>query len=307
MFKFLKSIFFDERGEEETVTGTETDTPPLDTENKDQGPADEGKEAPPQPKYGEFGDTPTVEQIYEALTKTKTDLTNFTKKSGMTEKNLATLRKTLEGHGIRPVQDEDGQVRLEVIDQKPKTERKTRFTKDHEALFDQEVLEAVRNLIQDTFDESLETREKTLRERYQRTRAINSVREQTVNLMFEYFPQLDGKWEGEDEDAKPTNKDFDAIFHKRAEEIWKEKYHRDPRGELIGALEAAKELNILPKQIAKAKEEGYNEAKTEKKILGSPGGGSKPAGGGKTLSKAEYLKLPSEERDKYDKEKVLGG
>jgi uncharacterized membrane protein YebE (DUF533 family) len=116
--------------------------------------------------------------------------------------------------------------------------------------------------------------------------------------MLSYFPQLQAKF---DSAGKPTNPDFNQTFYDRATEIWQEKYSSDPRGELLAALTAAKELNILPQLINQARADGVKAGKENKKIL-SPvqGSGQKAAVNYSGITKEEYFKLSPEERIKAD-------
>ena len=267
----------------------------VDNGEGDAGQAGDGSQV--TPKFGEFGDDPNeaATKLFEAFTKQKGDFDNFKTKSGLTERNLGTLRKTLEASGIKAVEDENGQIRLEVAN---KAEKKTRFTDEHAKMFDVKVLEGMRLLVQDMFDEQYEGRERTTQEQRQKMQQFMSEKQEVEELMTSYFPQLESK----SVDGKPTNPQFSQAFYDRATEIWETDYRKNPLKQLSAALRAAKELNIIPQMIQAAKKEGIKIGKDGKKILGPVGGSGAGAGAGsmRELSKDEYLKLSPEDRIKYD-------
>jgi hypothetical protein len=242
-----------------------------------------------KPLFGEFGDDPiaAAPKMFETLSRLTGDFDNFKSKAGNTEKNLATLRKTLETSGIRI--NETGQ--LELI--KPQgQEKKVRFTPDHQKLFDQSVLEAIRNLFQDMFEDSYGERERMSQEKQQQVKRFMSEAQEVEELMLDYFPQLK---EGDS---------FNQAFYDRATQIWEEQYGKNRLKQLSAALRAAKELNIIPQQIAAAKKEGFIKGKENKRILAPVGGSGGPAGGGgggKVLSREEYLALTPDKKTEYDK------
>jgi len=295
IWKLLWILVCDQRGE---------DPPAGDPGAGDPGAGDPGEIDPAtglpgkgveppvgEPKFGEFGDDPSeaAGKLFEAFTKQKGDFENFKTKSGLTERNLGTLRQTLEASGIRAVQDENGQIRLEVA--KP-ADRKVRFTDEHGKLFDKPVLEAMRLLMQDIAEEHYEGRERTTQEKREQMQKFMSEKAEVEELMMGYFPQLDSK-----------DPNFNQAFFDRATEIWEQQYGKNLLKQLSAALRAAQELKIVPQMIAAAKKEGVKIGKDGKKILGPVGGGGGPAGGGamRKLSKEEYLALKTDdERRKYD-------
>jgi hypothetical protein len=206
------------------------------------------------------------------------------------------LRKALESHGIKAVEDETGQIRLEAAQ---KAERKSRFTDEHKSLFDPKVLESMKLLVQDLFDEQYEGRERMTQEQKQKMQQFISEKSEVEELMMSYFPQLDGQFK----DGKPTNENFNKAFYDRATEIWTEQYGKNPLKQLSAALRAAKELNIIPQMIQAAKKEGVEIGKAGKKILAPVSGtGVASSGGGfRKLSQAEYLALSPDKRVEYDK------
>jgi hypothetical protein len=296
MWKWLLVILQDERGEEPNPV--EPTVPVEPSEPAEPAEPTEPTE-PVTPKFGEFGDDPNeaATKLFEAFTKQKGDFDNFKTKSGLTERNLGSLRKTLETSGIRAVEDENGQIRLEVA--KP-AERKLRFTDEHKGMFDGKVLEAMRLLVQDVFDESYEGRERTTQEHRQKMQQFMSEKTEVEELMIDYFPQLEPKF---DSSGKATNPEFNQVFYDRATEIWETDYRKNPLKQLSAALRAAKELNLIPQMIAAAKKEGVKIGKDGKKILGPVigGGTGTGAGGMHTLSQAEYLALSPEKKVEYDK------
>jgi len=300
-WKLLWSIILDQRGEEPGLGAPASGKPgagepPVPIE-PGAGEPGAGGEPPVPPKFGEFGDDPNeaAGKLFEALNKTKGDFDNFKTKSGLTERNLGTLRKTLEASGIRAVEDENGQIRLEVATKEP---RKSRFTDEHAKMWDKPVLESVRLLIQDLFDEQYEGRERMSQEQKQKMQQFMSEKQEVEELMTSYFPQLEGQFK----DGKATNPNFNKAFYDRATEIWETDYRKNPLKQLSAALRAAKELNIIPQMIEAAKKEGVKIGKDGKKILGPVGGGGAPAGGGgfRKLSKEEYLAKSPEEKLAYD-------
>ncbi len=270
----------------------------VDTGEGDAGQAGDGSDAPP--KFGEFGNDPNeaAVRLFETYGRTKSEFDNFKTKAGLTERNLGALRKTLEASGIRAVEDETGQIRLEVAKQQ---ERKSRFSDEHKQLFDAKVLDAMRLLVQDVFDEQYEGRERMNTEQRQKMQQFMGEKAEVEELMTSYFPQLEPKFA----DGKPTNPNFNQAFYDRATEIWETDYRKNPLKQLSAALRAAKELNIIPQMIEAAKKEGVKIGRDGKKILGPVSGGGAPAGGGgfRELSKAEYLALPPDKKTEYDKQR----
>jgi hypothetical protein len=278
---------------------------PGDSGAGEGGAAGDGTQ--PKPKFGEFGDDPVqaATKLLEVYNKTQGDFTNFKNKASLTERNLGALRKTLEGSGIQIVEDkETGQVRLEVA---KAAEKKSRFTEQHGKLFDQPVIEAIRLLVQDIFDEQYEGRERTTKEQRAKMQQFLAEKQDAEDIMLGYFPQLDPKY---GKDGKPTNAEFNQAFFARATEIWETEYlmpngKPNPLKQLSAALKAAKELNIIPQMIEAAKKEGVKIGKDGKRILGPVGGAGAGAGAGaggfRKLSREEYLALPSEKKLAYDK------
>lgn len=241
------------------------------------------------PKYGEFGDTPTVDDVFGAYGKTKTDFDNFRKKAGLTEQNLGKLRQTLSTAGIEI--SEDGQLRLKEGAGKPKT----RFTDSHKSLFDQKVLEGIQFLMDDMLDNRLNS----FSQRTRQEQAFSQTLSRSIDKMYQLYPSIQKEIGGK------TNPEFNQAFFDRADEILQERYRNLPNGDLIAAHEAAIELNISPITIEKAKREGFDKGVGAKKILGpARPGGQKTSPAGK-LSKEEYLKLSPEEKSEYDKKSIL--
>jgi hypothetical protein len=255
----------------------------------DAGDGQAGNAPPSTSVFGEFGDDPSAAapKMFETITKLTGDFNNFKSKAGLTEKNLATLRRSLETSGIRI--NEEGQ--LELI--KPQgQERKIRFTPEHAARFEPPVLEGIRNLIQDLFEESYGERERMSQEKQQQVKKFMSEAQEVEELMLDYFPQL------------TKGDSFNQAFYDRATQIWEEQYGRNRLKQLSAALKAAKELNIIPQQIAAARKEGFVKGKENKRILAPVNGSGKPAGGGaggKILSREEYLALSPDKKTEYDK------
>ena len=302
MWKWIKQLIQDQRGEEVDGGAPAVDAgvadPAVDTGTGTEGQAGDGTvTVPPTPKFGEFGDDPNeaAGKLFEAYQKTQGEYNNFKTKAGLTERNLGSLRKALEGSGIRAVETEEGQIRLEAIQ---KEQRKSRFTDEHKGLFDGKVLDAVRLLVQDIFDEQYDGRERTTQAERQKMQQFVAEKSEVEELMMSYFPQLDGQFK----DGKPTNTNFNKAFYDRATEIWETQYNKNPLKQLSASLRAAKELNIIPQMIQAAKKEGVEIGKAGKKILAPVGGIGAPSGGGgfRKLNKDEYLALSPDKKMEYD-------
>ena len=316
MVWWLLALLFDQRGEGEAegqegaAEGDGQSEAPGDA-GQGNAPGAEGEGDPePDPIITEFGEIPQdpkqfqeylKNNVYSKYSKVKGDFDNLRNKSGLTERNLSALRKTAEANGLQIVQDANSPTgyRLEV--NKPQTERQRKFQDAHKALFEPKVLEAIDYFLEDRFSDLLDTREKTYREKAQAIRLQNQLFDESSDLMFSHFPQLDGKW---DKSGKTTNPDFDQAFHDRVFEVYESEYKNDPRGQLLAALRVAKELNVIPQAIKKAEGEGFKKGQEGKKILGPAGGKSAGKPTGKKLSEAEYLKLLPDDRLKYDKQQA---
>ena len=314
MLDWLWNLLLDQKGQEDDGQDADPGDAGEEGSPKDggqDGGGGQGEEPPATPAYGEFGDTPQtleeanalLQKVYDAHSKIVPEFDTLKGKTSATERNLSLTRKALEQSGVRAIPTEDGGIRLEVVDKKPTT-RQLKFNDTHKSLFDQKVLDAINLLIEDKFDESFSTRETQAREGYQRRIVYDRFYDQATDLMFSYFPQLDGKWQ----DNKSTNTMFDKEFHDAVSARVQEKFSNskgqltNPQGELLAALEIAKERGISTKMIEKAKQEGFQAGKAGKKILGpaGQGGGTKAVKG--KLGFAEYDKLSPEEKEKYDRQ-----
>jgi hypothetical protein len=326
--KFLANIYRDVRGEGEGDPGGAgsngqgdasgdpgAGAPPngIDGAGGNQGTGDggQGGDIPINPKYGDFGDSPkTIEEaqalldkLYGEHSKIKPEFENLRGKTQATERNLANLRKTLNAHGIQALTDEEGNLRLEVV--KQQTAQQKRFTDAHKnELYrffatpeaGEKFVNILTAMVQDHFDESYNGRQKQYQEQMTQQSVFRQAQTHSNNLMLSYFPQLDvAKKEG-----------FDESFYSRATEIWQEKFSKEPRGELLAALEAAKELNIIPQAVSAAKKEGFKQGQAGKKIIGPVGGGKMGGSGtGGKLTSEQYSQLTPEKQVEYDK-KTLG-
>jgi len=319
--KWIYQILLDEQGDSPAAGGAGQGEPPAGSgqgeppgAGEGEGGGGQGGEPPATPAFGDFGDTPKtleeatalLENIYGEHTKLKPEFETLKGKTTATERNLALTRKALEGAGIRVVPDEEGNVRLEVVNQ-PAQEKKMRFSDAHKQLFDEKVLEALRYLIQDEFDGGFDTREKTRMEGARKLQMFNNFYDQAADLMFSHFPQLNGNWDAK---GNSTNQTFDKAFHDKVMERAREKYCdprgrlTNPQGELLAALEIAKELGITAQIVNQAKAEGFQQGQAGKKILGPVVSGKKGAVKTGKLSFDEYQKLSPEEKVEYDKKQV---
>lgn len=246
-------------------------------------PAGDGQgAAPATPKYGEFGDDPNA--VYTGYNALK-------QKTTATERNLNLLRKNLESAGIRFDEKSGKFFKIGGQDQQGGgQQRKTRFTEDHGKLFDPKVLDAIKLVVQDIYDQQFETYS-TTQTKQQAWREQNS---EAINEMFELYPQLVPST-----DKKP-NAQFNQAFFDMADELLQTKYSHFPNGELIAAHEAAIRLRINPIAITAAKKEGFDAGKSGKKVLGAArGSGQKSGSSGYT--KEQLLAMSPEERAKIEK------
>ncbi|MCD6346466.1 MAG: hypothetical protein J7L96_03500 [Bacteroidales bacterium] len=304
LFKTLFSILMNQTGEYESGTGeggqgegapeSGQGTAPAEGE---EGEAGTGEETPPaESKYGDFGDNPSVDDVYNQFTQRNQEYEALKGKTSATEKNLANLRKSVEGTGMKIMTDSSGNIH--IIPKAEKTEgsqkSETLFSDEHAKLFDQPVLDAINKLIADRVKAAIKDYDST---RFTEKDAVYNERTsfqrksgESRTSMLKFYPQL------------AAGKERDTAFHARATEIWEASYKHMPNGELIAAHEAAQELSIAPKQLMVAKKEGYEQGKAGKKVLGPVGGGQQNNNSGKfqKLSKADYLKLSSEDKDAYN-------
>jgi len=299
---WLWKLLQDQRGEDNPADAGLGDAPADGGEGQlpagegiaGEGGAGQAGEAPANPRFGEFGDDPNeaATKLFETFTKTKGEYDNFKTKAGLTERNLAMMRQAAQRSGLR-FNEETGE--FEVVKQ-PSQERQKRFTDQHKELFDQKVLEAMQLMVQDIFDDQYESRERTTQEKRQQAQAFMREKAEVEELMTGYFPQLDKK-----------NPDFNEAFFNRATEIWHEQYGGNMLKQLSAALRAAQELQIIPQALQKAKVEGVQKGKENKRIL-SPvkGSGGAPGGSGamRVLSKNEYLALTPDKKVEYDQWRV---
>jgi hypothetical protein len=316
MFKLFKMLVLDQLGEVSPLAQINTGEP------SGQAPAPEGQApapAPvepvstegdgqaqaPAPKYGEFGDdADKVWQEYLRVKETVPEFESLKQKTSATERNLAMLRKTLDSSGIVVKQGPNGEVQL-LPKENAQPARKTRFTDNHKALFDQPVLEAIQLLAQDIVEERMDNMNKTQSERMKAIREFNATQGEASSLLTAYFPQLVAK----DKDGK-DNPQYNKTFWERATQIKIEKYCDedgrliDPRGELLASLEAAKELNVFPSALTQAKKEGFEQGQASKKILAPVSSSASSSSGFKELSKSEYLRLSDDKRREYDEAKL---
>ena len=288
---WLWQLLLDQRGEQDGQdappsgdAGGQGDASP--DGGQPSGDAGQGDTPPAKPKYGDFGDSPTVDDIFTAFNQQKAEFDNFRKKAGLTEGNLGKLRQTLESAGI--VIGEDGKLRSK----EGTGEKKTRFTDTHKALFDPRVLEAMQFFIEDMLDNRLTT----FSERTRQQQTYDRIYSESVERMFQLYPTLRKNVNGK------TNPEFNQVFFDRANEILQQRYARLPNGDLVAAHEAAIELGISPIAVEKAKVEGFNQGQQSKRVLGPvKSSGQQAAKVAGRLSKEEYLKLSPEEKAEYDK------
>lgn len=324
---WIKVLLLDERGEDDpnpdaninidpNAGGDPSADPNLGAEGNDPNA---GGTPDPDPIIVEFGEIPQDPKqfqeylrtnVYSKYSKVNKDFGELKNRSTLADKNLFTLRKTLEGSGIRAVQGEDGQLHLEVINQKP-AERTRKFGDTHlqklashfqnDSKAAQEFLDLILTAAEDRNEDWWGNKQETYREQAQQRRVNNQLFEESIDLMFSNFPQLNGQW---GKDDKPSNPDFNKVFHDKVLDLWKSEYKNDPRGQLLAALRVAKEMNVLPQAIKKAEVNGYEKGKADKKILGPAGSSKIGSPSGKKLSESEYFSLSPNDREKYDKQQA---
>ena len=303
--KYLNWLWFllmDERGENDPSGAGAGSQPPAAVGEGNEPPvgegqpgegAGEGKEPPiTEPKYGEFGDNPTPDQIFEAYGKTQKKFNDFRIKAGLTEKNLAQTRQFLKSVGLV---EQDGKWVMPYKENSQ--ERKTRFTEDHKKLFHPQVLSAIDAYVKDMIEEAFSGygRQQLEQQKWQST--LNK----SIDRMYKLYPMLQSEINGN------PNPNFNKELNDRATEILNDPtsgYTNLANGDLLAAHEAALELGVSPITIEKAKIEGANNAKGNKRIIGAAGGGGKPGIMGK-LTREKYMALNPEDKKIYDAKQVL--
>lgn len=319
IFKMFFTILFDQRAEEPGAgAGAGEGAAGAGDGGAGQGeaPAEGGQGAAPGAEGGQegagqgdggegaapvYGKYKTPDELWKA----HQDLTN---KTSQTEANAARLRKTLESSGIKVVQGEDGQMMLVPVENKP--ERKKKFSDEQKkkmALYfgdDPEkgvesaggFLQLLQPFIEDLLEDQFYNREQEFNQRNTQVSKFRQEQQDAQGDMLHMFPSL--KY-GTDENP---NAEFNQAFYDRATEIYKAQYSKDPRGELLAAIKAARELGITSNAIKQAQAQGVKLGQAGKKILGPVGGGQGKAGGsGKVLTKAEYMALSPDKREEHDR------
>lgn len=278
------------------------------------GTAGQGQSAPAaNPKYGEFGDTPTVDQLFDALQKERGGIETLKSKTTATERNLAALRKGLEGSGIRALTGPDGNVKFEVIKQEQQSKK---FTDQHlqqlSQMFDKPeaaktFLDLLTLHVQDLFEDQYSSRQKMTQEEQSRMQSMVKARDEQIDTMFDLYPMLNPKL---DASGAPLNKEFNKAFYDLATDIWQKPVEEGgfgghPLKQMMAAIRAAKQLGIVTNMIQKAQAKGYQQGQAGKRIVGPVQSGAGAAagagsGGMRQLSREEYLALPEEKREAYD-------
>lgn len=312
MWKFLKIFLKNEHGG--TVSGGQTvvDAEPVETPVEDgqgdgkegdsnkklgdgQGdaPVDgQGTQPPAQPKYGEYGDDP--DKVWQAHNALKG-------KATATERNMAALRKSIEGLGVKV--EEDGQGNYRFVPKEAKPTRQKRFNDEMRSTFksfftegDDKFSSAIQAMIQDSVEDFWDNQQQTSLQHRQQQQQFQASRSESWEMAKEIWPEVN-----------PDSESFNKKLHERADEILAEKYANDPNGDLKAVREAAKELGIQSRSVTQAAKAGFEKGKAAKTIVGpvNTSTGSVSSMAGKTLSKEEYFKLSSEDREKYDRDRVF--
>lgn len=278
------------------------------------GTAGQGQQAPAaSPKYGEFGEAPTVDQLFEALQRERRGIEHIKSKTNVTERNLASLRKALEGSGIRAVVGADGNVKFEVIQQE---QRQKKFTDQHlqqlAQMFDKPesaktFLDLLSLHVQDLFEDQYSSRQKMTQEEQARVQQMVKARDEQIDTMFDLYPMLNPKL---DASGNPSNPEFNKAFYDLATEIWQKPvedggFGGHPLKQMLAAIKAAKQLGVVTNMIQKAQAQGYQQGQAGKRIVGPVQSGAGAAAGAgsagmRPLTRDEYLALTEEKREAYD-------
>jgi len=240
---------------------------------------------------GQFGGFKTVEELIQNFQKVDGEFKTLKGKQTATERNLSLTRSALKRSNL--VMDDNGNISMQ-----PKTQaRQKKFTDQHANLFEKNVLEGIKSLMEDFYEEQ---QEKTNQRMTQEQQFFNE-RQEAVGLMFDFFPQL------KHPELGGTAEIFNEAFHDTAIALYKERYSHLPNGELIAALKTAQLLKIPAQAIAAAKKQGFQQGQTGRRILGPVGkqqGAAGQSGAFKPLAKAEFLKLGPEAREKYKQDEI---
>jgi len=295
---FLKKMWLcilSQRGEEEGEAASGSGEASVEGQGEQQAVAE-----------GQSGEKPAVslEELQRQVDEYKSKHETLSGQSRATERNLAATRRALESSGFRLLTDSDGNVQLVPA---AKQTQNSRFTDEHKNKFfsyfpdakaGEEFLNIQRLLIEDMLDSGL----KGFKGEMTKEQQFSSQRQDSINRMYQLFPQLDSK-----------DKGFNKEFYDKADRILIDRY-LDPKtgqpliahADLIAANEAAIELGISPASVVKAKAEAFEKGKESKQIVGTVKSSQAQGGGGgfKKLAFAEYSKLSQEQRAEYDKNDI---
>lgn len=245
----------------------------------DQSQEGDGQEGQSQEgQDGQADDKSIDPQAYQKLVKEHSFIKS---RFDQTARNLATMRKALETQGIRI--DRNGNV---IKAEAPKT----RFNDKHKELFEQPHLEAIQALVEDMLDGRFSKFEEQGRQKSEFSQAY----EQSTQNMFTMFPQL-----------KHDSKEFDKTFHDMTVQRYQEAYDGNPYGELLAAIDVARNLNIPSRAINKAKKEAFANGQANRKVIGNvPSNQGQKAKAFRNLPFEEYQKLSDEDKQKYDRQEA---
>ena len=152
-------------------------------------------------------------------------------------------------------------------------------------------------MIQDHYEDQQEKANQRVTQEQQ----FFNERQEAVSLMFDFFPSI------KHPDLGGNQEFFNQAFHDAAIDLYHQRYSHLPNGELVAALKVAQQLKIPARQIAAAKKQGFQQGQGNRRVLGPVGnqhGAGGQAGAFKQLSKAEYLKLSPEAREKYKQDEL---
>jgi len=307
ILKWFLALLVDSRGEEglnEEAAGQEgiaAEAGNEDLSEQNLGSQEKvGQDEVSEPKYGEFGNEPSVDDIWSAHQELLNKHNQLNGQARATEQNLSTLRSSLSTGGYQLVTDANGNV-VQIMKQqqqetKPKFEKK--FTDSHAQMFEPTVLEAMQLMVQDYLAEFGAQRDERKTRMTQEQQQFESVASSSSSRMNKMFPSLN-----------KTDQGFNQAFYDRVTAHYNDKtkdYYVSPRAKLLAAIDAAEEFGIQPMAIAQAKAEGYNAGKEKRTVLGSVQSttSKKQSSGSAKLSNLQYLALDADARRDYDLKQI---
>ena len=310
LYGLIMFLITDNRGEVDGGTGDDNgggdpDPDNLSDPDADKGPKGDGADPGADPDKVDPSDI--FGGDYQKAVKSYKELSSIHKPIEM---KLAALNKTLEGMGVKVT--DDGKLVVDESKAKAAEGKQRRFTEEHSgklhAFFDKpesgkQFIESLKLLIQDIFDDGIDGE----RQKYTQVANFRKAEAETEKFIAKVYPDADPSAENFPEGGTP--------LYNRATEIYEanEDYHKHPKGQLFAVHEAAIELGIQPKVIAKAKEQGRKEGQESKRILSRVGGGEGGRSGGagsSDVSSVDFITMTPTQRKEYQEKefkKRIGG